>query len=143
MNDMSGSGLGVIETDVAIVGAGSSAVDLAALLHENGAAVRVVCRRPGLRFHAVTANPARARLAAIAAPIVPRPRKPIRWSGIRSSLLRSPRTSCTDDAAEDARMPLMAPAPGAAGQRNAHRRERRRRLARPAGLEPTTFRSAT
>ena len=34
--------------------------------------------RSGLRFQAVTANPARARLAAIAAPIVPRPRKPIR-----------------------------------------------------------------
>ena len=31
-------------------------------------------RGPGVRFQAVTVNPARARLAAIAAPIVPRPR---------------------------------------------------------------------
>lgn len=37
--------------EVAIVGAGSSAVDLAALLHENGASVRLVFRRPELRFH--------------------------------------------------------------------------------------------
>ena len=34
--------------------------------------------RPGVRFQPVTANPARARLAAIAAPIVPRPRKATR-----------------------------------------------------------------
>lgn len=37
--------------EVAIVGAGSSAVDLAALLHEGGAAVRVVARRSEWRFH--------------------------------------------------------------------------------------------
>lgn len=37
--------------EVAIVGAGSSAVDLAALLHEGGASVRMVARRPDLRFH--------------------------------------------------------------------------------------------
>lgn len=37
--------------EVAIVGAGSSAVDLAALLHEGGASVRVVARRPDWRFH--------------------------------------------------------------------------------------------
>jgi thioredoxin reductase len=37
--------------EVAIVGAGSSAVDLAALLHEGGASVRVVARRADLRFH--------------------------------------------------------------------------------------------
>ena len=34
--------------------------------------------RPGVRFQPVTVNPARARLAAIAAPIVPRPRKATR-----------------------------------------------------------------
>ena len=34
--------------------------------------------RPGVRFQPVTAKPARARLAAIAAPIVPRPRKATR-----------------------------------------------------------------
>ena len=34
--------------------------------------------RPGVRFQAVTSNPARRRLAAIAAPIVPSPTNPIR-----------------------------------------------------------------
>ena len=34
--------------------------------------------RPAVRFQPVTGNPALARLAAIAAPIVPRPTKPIR-----------------------------------------------------------------
>ena len=37
--------------EVAVIGAGSSAIDLAALLHENGASVRLVTRRPQLRFH--------------------------------------------------------------------------------------------
>ena len=37
--------------EVAIVGSGSSAVDLAALLHEGGAGVRLIARRPQLRFH--------------------------------------------------------------------------------------------
>lgn len=37
--------------EVAIVGSGSSAIDLAALLHEMGAGVRLVARRPQLRFH--------------------------------------------------------------------------------------------
>jgi len=37
--------------EVVIVGAGSSAVDLAALLYEGGASVRMVARRPDLRFH--------------------------------------------------------------------------------------------
>jgi len=36
---------------VAVVGGGSSAIDIAALLHENGAAVRLVTRRPQLPFH--------------------------------------------------------------------------------------------
>ncbi|MGE5271161.1 MAG: NAD(P)-binding domain-containing protein [Thiohalocapsa sp.] len=37
--------------EVALVGAGSSAVDLGALLHEAGAAVSLVARRNELRFH--------------------------------------------------------------------------------------------
>ena len=36
--------------EVAIVGGGASAIDLAALLHEAGATVTIACRRP-LRFH--------------------------------------------------------------------------------------------
>ncbi|MGH7095533.1 MAG: NAD(P)-binding domain-containing protein [Stellaceae bacterium] len=38
--------------EVAVVGSGSSAIDIAALLHENGAAVRLVARRAKLTFHA-------------------------------------------------------------------------------------------
>src|SRR5208282_869782 len=37
--------------EVAIVGAGASALDLAALLHEIGAHVQVVARKPAIRFH--------------------------------------------------------------------------------------------
>jgi thioredoxin reductase len=37
--------------EVVIVGAGSSAVDLAALMHEAGIAVQLVARRPGILFH--------------------------------------------------------------------------------------------
>jgi thioredoxin reductase len=37
--------------EVAVVGGGSSAVDLAALLHEAGASVHLVARKPTLRFH--------------------------------------------------------------------------------------------
>ena len=37
--------------DVAIVGAGSSAIDLAALLHQAGASVQVIARVPKIRFH--------------------------------------------------------------------------------------------
>lgn len=37
--------------EVAIVGAGASALDLAALLHEAGASVQVVARVPKIRFH--------------------------------------------------------------------------------------------
>jgi cation diffusion facilitator CzcD-associated flavoprotein CzcO len=37
--------------DVAVIGGGSSAIDIAALLHENGAAVQLVTRRPELPFH--------------------------------------------------------------------------------------------
>jgi cation diffusion facilitator CzcD-associated flavoprotein CzcO len=37
--------------EVVVVGAGSSAVDLAALLHEAGVLVRLVARKPAIRFH--------------------------------------------------------------------------------------------
>jgi thioredoxin reductase len=37
--------------EIAIVGAGSSALDLAALLHEHGASVQVVARIPKIRYH--------------------------------------------------------------------------------------------
>jgi lysine/ornithine N-monooxygenase len=37
--------------DVAVVGAGASALDLAALLHETGASVQVLARRSVVRFH--------------------------------------------------------------------------------------------
>jgi thioredoxin reductase len=37
--------------EVAVVGAGASALDLAALLHQAGARVQVVARRPVIRFH--------------------------------------------------------------------------------------------
>jgi thioredoxin reductase len=37
--------------EVAVVGAGASALDLAALLHEAGAAVQLVARKPAIRFH--------------------------------------------------------------------------------------------
>jgi cation diffusion facilitator CzcD-associated flavoprotein CzcO len=37
--------------EVAIVGAGASALDLAALLHQAGASVHVIARKPVIRFH--------------------------------------------------------------------------------------------
>lgn len=37
--------------DVVVLGAGASAIDLAALLHDSGARVRVLARAPALRFH--------------------------------------------------------------------------------------------
>jgi thioredoxin reductase len=37
--------------EIAIVGAGASALDLAALLHEIGAHVQVIARKPAIRFH--------------------------------------------------------------------------------------------
>src|SRR5439155_364087 len=61
--------------------------------------------RPGLRFQAVTVKPARARLPAIAAPIVPSPRNPIRSSAILASLLPSPRIMHRREAG---RMPVVA-----------------------------------
>ncbi|HVC52200.1 MAG TPA: NAD(P)-binding domain-containing protein [Stellaceae bacterium] len=38
--------------EVAVVGSGSSAIDIAALLHEKGASVRLIARRSKLAFHA-------------------------------------------------------------------------------------------
>ena len=43
--------------DVVVLGAGASAIDIAALLHENGAKVQLVAREEDLRFH----NPAEAK----------------------------------------------------------------------------------
>lgn len=37
--------------EVAVVGAGASALDLAALLHEAGASVQLIARKPVIRFH--------------------------------------------------------------------------------------------
>jgi thioredoxin reductase len=37
--------------EVAVVGAGASALDLAALLHQTGASVQVIARKPAIRFH--------------------------------------------------------------------------------------------
>ncbi len=37
--------------DVAVIGAGASAIDLAALLHQAGASVQVIARVPKIRFH--------------------------------------------------------------------------------------------
>jgi thioredoxin reductase len=37
--------------DVAVIGGGSSAIDVAALLHEGGAKVQLIARRPKLLFH--------------------------------------------------------------------------------------------
>jgi thioredoxin reductase len=39
------------DREVAVVGAGASAVDLAALLHEAGAHVQLIARKPAIRFH--------------------------------------------------------------------------------------------
>jgi thioredoxin reductase len=43
--------------EVAVIGAGASALDLAALLHKAGASVRLIARGPRIRFH----NPPRQR----------------------------------------------------------------------------------
>ncbi len=42
---------------VAVIGAGASAVDLAALLHEAGAGVQLVARRPEIAFHKPSEEP--------------------------------------------------------------------------------------
>jgi cation diffusion facilitator CzcD-associated flavoprotein CzcO len=56
---------------IAVVGAGASALDLAAELHDAGAAVEIVCRQPSVRIHdAPDPNPPSV-LARIRSPITP------------------------------------------------------------------------
>ena len=52
---------------VAVLGAGSSAVDVAALLHESGAKVELVARRDAINFHEPTVEP-RPLLQRVLAP---------------------------------------------------------------------------
>lgn len=52
---------------VAVIGAGSSAIDIAALLHEAGAGVQVVARRRAIAFHEPTVEP-RPLLQRVLAP---------------------------------------------------------------------------
>jgi cation diffusion facilitator CzcD-associated flavoprotein CzcO len=56
------------DREVAIIGAGSSAVDLAALLHENGASVRIVARRSLVQFHGRADLHGRPLLARLQSP---------------------------------------------------------------------------
>ena len=56
---------------VGVVGGGSSAIDIAALLHEAGADVQVIARRPSIAFHNRTVEPR---------PLLQRVRAP--WSGL-------------------------------------------------------------
>jgi Pyridine nucleotide-disulphide oxidoreductase len=53
--------------DVTILGAGSSALDIAALLHESGVRVRLVARASSLKFH--TIGPARTAWQKIRSPL--------------------------------------------------------------------------
>ena len=70
---------GVRDADDRDLGVATAAAGVAAIGRRDP---RAPGARPGVRFQAVTAKPARARLAAIAAPIVPRPRKATAsWSG--------------------------------------------------------------
>jgi thioredoxin reductase len=48
--------------EVAVIGGGSSATDISALMHEAGASVQIVTRRPELAFHSFT-DPAARRLS--------------------------------------------------------------------------------
>ncbi len=41
---------------VTVLGGGASAIDLAALMHENGADVSIIARAPGIRFHHMPGN---------------------------------------------------------------------------------------
>lgn len=52
---------------VAVLGAGSSAIDIAALLHEAGAHVHVIARRPAIAFHEPPEEP-RSLMTRILAP---------------------------------------------------------------------------
>jgi thioredoxin reductase len=55
------------DRDVAVIGGGSSAIDVAALLHEGGAKVKLVTRRPKLKFHGPP-QPNRPFIARLRAP---------------------------------------------------------------------------
>jgi len=55
------------DQDVAVIGGGSSAIDVAALLHEGGAKVKLVARRPKLLFHGPP-QPNRPLVARLRAP---------------------------------------------------------------------------
>ena len=55
--------------EVVVVGAGASAVDLAALLHQGGAAVQLVARKPAIRFHDPPAPQPRPLLERIQNPM--------------------------------------------------------------------------
>ncbi len=54
--------------EVAVVGSGASAIDLAALLHEAGAKVTIVSRRRSLRFHDKPTKPKRSLRERLQAP---------------------------------------------------------------------------
>jgi hypothetical protein len=54
--------------EVAVVGSGASAIDLAALLHESGAKVTIVSRRRGLKFHARPEDRERTLLERLRSP---------------------------------------------------------------------------
>jgi thioredoxin reductase len=53
---------------VVVIGGGSSAIDLAALLHEADADVQLVARQPGLRFHSTPTGKPRSRWQQIRHP---------------------------------------------------------------------------
>jgi thioredoxin reductase len=55
--------------DVTVLGAGASAMDLAALLHRAGARVHVIARRPVIRFHNPPGKQPRPLLERIKAPM--------------------------------------------------------------------------
>jgi cation diffusion facilitator CzcD-associated flavoprotein CzcO len=54
--------------EVAVVGSGASAIDLAALLHEAGAKVKIVSRRPVLKYHSPPQNRERSLYERLRAP---------------------------------------------------------------------------
>jgi cation diffusion facilitator CzcD-associated flavoprotein CzcO len=61
---------------VAVLGAGASAVDIAAILHEEGSQVQLVARRQEIAFHTKTKEPR---------PLLQRLRRPRSGLGLRSS----------------------------------------------------------
>ena len=68
--------------------------------------------RPGVRFHAITWKPPRARLAAIAAPIVPSPRKATRCCSVMAPIV-------VDGAGEAQAQPRLGPRIGFFGRATA------------------------